>query len=354
MARKRRSPGGSEETRRRAFALRLPLSALALLLVALPTGCSPDELRISSFAPPSGDLESGAAAPASVEVENPGSQEGVFWVGYSVRDARGTWHDAPPTPVEADAGETFPAELSVEGLQEPGYYEARASAWSGEPGGSAERLADASVPAAFRIFDNREDFSSPERVREAFELSSRDLGRSQLEPGNVEAADGELRIALPGGTTDGGEIEARELSGYGFYAARIKVPDAPSSITGFFLYEPPDFEREVDVEVFNDSSGKVMFTTYADGEETNSETVELPFDPTEDFHEYAFDHRPGSIDFYVDGELLRTFDEGLPDDPMRLYINSWFPAWLPGREPGSDRHALVDWIETGTYTGEDR
>jgi endo-1,3-1,4-beta-glycanase ExoK len=123
------------------------------------------------------------------------------------------------------------------------------------------------------------------------------------------------------------------------------VPDTPSSITGFFLYNPPDFESEVDVEIFDDPLGKILFTTYAGGQQTHTESMQLPFDPTQEFHDYAFFYGQGSITFYVDGKPMKRYEGGLPDRPMRLYVNSWYPAWLDGREPDSDRHVYVDWFE---------
>ena len=108
-----------------------------------------------------------------------------------------------------------------------------------------------------------------------------------------------------------------ELYKYGSYRARIKVPDAPPSITGFFLYKEPDFEKEIDVEILNDSSGRIMFTTYAGGRKTNNVEKDLSFDPTMDFHEYRFDFYPDRAEFFVDGELMHRFTEGLPENPVR-------------------------------------
>lgn len=30
---------------------------------------------------------------------------------------------------------------------------------------------------------------------------------------------------------------------------------------------------------------------------------------------------------------------------MKLYVNAWFPQWLSGEEPDSDRYVYVDWIK---------
>lgn len=187
----------------------------------------------------------------------------------------------------------------------------------------------------------RDDFSSFDEAR--WEAGDHALGRSYLHPRNVGASDGALRLKLPSGTTDGAEIVSHTRHGYGSYEARIKVPMAPSSITGFFLYYPPDFASEIDIEVFNDDSRRVMFTYYSDGK-TVTKNARLPFDPTADFHTYRFDYEPNRLRFYVDGELMTTLRGNLPRTPMRLYVNAWYPAWLAGQPATGDRYALVDWI----------
>lgn len=171
------------------------------------------------------------------------------------------------------------------------------------------------------------------------------LGRSYLDPENVSVSEGNLRIKLPKRSLEGGELVSDDLYGYGSYSARMKLPYAPTSITGFFLYKSPDYESEVDIEIYNDSSQRIMFTTYAGGAQTHTETMKLPFDPTEGFHEYRFDYAPGSITFYADGEPMKTWDDGLPTTSMHLMVNSWFPTWLDGRKPRTDKFLLVDWIQ---------
>jgi beta-glucanase (GH16 family) len=71
---------------------------------------------------------------------------------------------------------------------------------------------------------------------------------------------------------------SKEFYGYGSYAARMKIPNAPSSITGFFLYKAPDYQGEIDIELYNDGSRRIMFTTYAGGARTHTQTTQLPFD----------------------------------------------------------------------------
>jgi len=328
--------------------------ALLLGLFLLACGCGGQAnaapAEITSFEPPSGVLQSGEPASAFVSVENRGTDAATFWVGYSVRDGEGRWYDAPPRPVFLEPSTRSKAqEISTGPLGAAGPYAARASVWDRRPGSEgARRLANAERADAFTVAEaqdlwSRDDFASLLFGR--WQPTEKTLGRGRLEAENVAVDGGKLRIKLPAGTLEGGEVESEETYSYGSYAASIKAARAPSSITGFFLYAPPDFHTEIDVEIFNDESGRILFTTYANGEQTNTIEKRLPFDATAGFHEYRIDLYPTRAEFSVDGRLLHTFDEGLPADSMQLMVNAWYPDWLPGKEPERDGHVQVDWIQ---------
>jgi beta-glucanase (GH16 family) len=157
------------------------------------------------------------------------------------------------------------------------------------------------------------------------------LGRSYLDPANVSVDGQNLRIRLPARSLEGDEILTNGLHGYGYYSARMKLPNAPSSITGFLLYKAPDYESEIDIQVFNDSTRRVMFTTFAGGAQTHTVTRTLPFDPTTGFHEYAFDYArdplsgEASVTFYADGREMMSWDTGVSRTSMHMMLNSWFP-----------------------------
>lgn len=326
---------------------------LALISLVLTTsGCGvgkPAAAEITEFYPASGSYHAGEEATSLLRFENTGRESDTFWVGYSVRDELGQWHDIPARRVTLGAGkesETQYLDWTIPDEPPPpsGSYEVVAAVWSGKPGESeAKRLTDAARKDAFRVAGLEENFTSLDGNR--WKEPSKKLGRGSLRSGNVRTESGRLTLKIPAGTHDGGEIESRKLYQYGNYRARIKVADAPSSITGFFLYSPPDFENEIDVEIYNDHSRRILFTAYSGGEQTNTVTKKLPFDPTADFHEYRFDLAPNAADFYVDGVRLQTFRDGLPDDPMKLFMNSWFPTWLPGEKPKRDRYTYVDWVK---------
>jgi beta-glucanase (GH16 family) len=169
------------------------------------------------------------------------------------------------------------------------------------------------------------------------------LGRSYLNPANVDVVDGNARFKIPALTLQGAELQSNELYHHGTYSSRMKLPHAPSSITGFFLYRAPDHEREIDIEVFNDSTGRVMFTTYSAGRQTHTVTKQLPFDPTAGYHTYAFRYDAGLARFMVDGKVMQTWKTGVPKGSMYLYTNLWFPTWLGGKKPLLDSYLYVDW-----------
>lgn len=196
--------------------------------------------------------------------------------------------------------------------------------------------------ASAGVLDFTDDFDTLDTER--WSKGSHDLGRSYLDPDNVNTSDGHLQIKLPANTLRGGELVSNDLYGYGSYSARMKMPNAPSSITGFFLYQPPDHASEIDIEIYNDSSRRIMFTTYSGGRQTHTQTLKLPFNPTNGFHDYRFDYAPGSVKFYVDGRLMKRWKTGLPRQQMKLYVNAWYPRWLEGQRPTTDRHLLVDRI----------
>jgi len=205
--------------------------------------------------------------------------------------------------------------------------------------------AGVSAAAAARSNGFRDDFATLDSSR--WVVSSRPFGYGTLDPSNVAVANGQLGIRLPAGTRDGGEMRTRSLYGFGTYRALMKLANAPSSLTAFFLYKRPDYQQEIDIELFNDPSGKVMFSTWSGGSTTPTHTVttQLPFDPTTSYHEYAIDYRSGSVRFLVDGTPMQSWSSGVPRSSMYLYLNAWFPSWLAGQAPTGDRYTYADWIE---------
>lgn len=197
--------------------------------------------------------------------------------------------------------------------------------------------------ASAGVLDFSGDFDTFDTTR--WSKGSHNFGRSYLDPNNVGVSYVNLRTKLPADTLRGGELVSNGLHGYGSYSTSLKVPNAPSSITGFFLYQPPDYASEIDIEIYGDSSRRIIFSTYAGGRQTHSQTLDLPFDPTTGFHDYRFDYASGSLRFYADGLLMKKWTSGMSRKQMKLYVDAWYPNWLKGTSPSADRVLLVDRIQ---------
>jgi beta-glucanase (GH16 family) len=88
-----------------------------------------------------------------------------------------------------------------------------------------------------------------------------------------------------------------------------------------------------------------MFTTYAGGAQTHTETRSLGFDPTAAFHTYEIVLDRKAVTFRVDGIALRTFKSGVPRAAMPLYLNAWYPAWMAGTASPGGAATLVDEVD---------
>lgn len=309
----------------------------------------PVNAEITAFSPASGTYYPGDAVISSLYLKNTGAANWTFWIGCSVQDNAGSWYDIPSHSVTLAPGEVSDTQSKTwqvpsDPLLTTGSYKVVMTVWKTKPGdATAIKLANAEKEDSFQVFNFFDDFASFDT--DQWSKSSFILGRTHFEPANIDVNNGDLRIKFPANTLNGGEISSKDLYQYGTYRARMKLPNAPSSITGFFLYTDPDFYSEIDIEVYNDKNGKIDFTTYADGKVQKFVTKNLGFDPTADFHEYRFDFYPGNLSFYVDDRLMQSWTDGMPTNSMYLLVNTWYPNWLAGTKTTSDQYLLIDWIK---------
>src|SRR4028119_1130201 len=77
--------------------------------------------------------------------------------------------------------------------------------------------------------DFRDDFTGFDAAR--WSKGDHRLGRSYLDPANVDVDGENLLIKLPARTTNGGEISTRNLHGDGAHPPPLQLPDGPASPT---------------------------------------------------------------------------------------------------------------------------
>lgn len=318
----------------------VPVSSLA----AEPSPGPGTDVEITEFVPASGTLRPGDAAVSTVVVRNNQEEELRLWIGYSVQDPGGRWHDVDPHSISLEPGkESEPQRKAWKVPQDAleGSYRVVMAVWSAPPGvAGAMRLARAHRPSAFVV-------ASPPQplvlggVR--WRRGNHPLGRGRVRPGGVVTTADWLQLHLDPRRCDGAEVMTDERYVRGEFSARLRTPAAPGSLTGFFLYEGvPGGNDEIDLEIFNDGSRKVLLTTWIAGEVTHQTEVQLPFDPSAGMHEYTIRRTAGSVSFWVDGKRLRTWTSRLPAKPMRLALNTWWPVWLECGPPTGDGFLLVE------------
>lgn len=272
-----------------------------------------------------------------------------LWLGFSIVDPMGKTIDLPLTEVQIT--HTGQQSLSVSPLIPSairpmiitGSYSAILALWENYPENEAVKPLDRiELTDAFRVYNTIEQFQTLDDTQ----WFSRNgvLGRSQLRNEHVAVRDDYLSITIPKNTLDGGEIQTTALTHYGSYEVRMKIPDAPSSLTGFFLYRSPDFHSEIDIEIFNQPESEVLFTSYSSGVIYHEERQPLSFDPTLSFHNYRIDYYSDRVVFYIDDHPVQTWRDGFTDEPMYLMVNTWFPNWLEGIAPLEDQTLEIEWI----------
>jgi beta-glucanase (GH16 family) len=178
--------------------------------------------------------------------------------------------------------------------------------------------------------------------------SSHALGRGRFDPGNVRIQADVLDISLNAADFSGGEAVSTELHGAGRFSAELRTPGATGSLSAFFLYERnAPHADEIDIEILNDGSRIVLFTVWSAGREIAHTRHVLPFDPADDFHEYAIVREEAAIRFVVDGvELCACTGDELPRAPLDMRISAWWPAWLVP-SPGAGGELTARRVRTG-------
>ncbi len=159
---------------------------------------------------------------------------------------------------------------------------------------------------------------------------------------NVRFSEGVLHLDLTrrpvaGRPFAGGEYQTRAFYHYGRYEARIKSVAREGLVTSFFTYTGPTFDgdphHEIDFEFLGRAPHQVQLNYYTDGVGKHETHIDLGFDASKEFHTYAFEWRPDSIRWFVDGRLVHEErgDRGpLPSRPGKIYLNLWAGQGLTG------------------------
>lgn len=129
----------------------------------------------------------------------------------------------------------------------------------------------------------------------------------------------------------GAEIRTIETFQYGRFEVRMKPSEASGMIYSFFtFYDEVDFAtswNEIDIEILGRYSNEVQFNAIVGNHQMSEKRYVLPFNPHEDFHDYAFTWTPQYIAWSVDGiEVYRLTGTNAVlkmNHPQKIMMNVW-------------------------------
>lgn len=142
----------------------------------------------------------------------------------------------------------------------------------------------------------------------------------------------QLRLSDKGGAKRPigcGEVQTLARTGYGRYEARMRSAAGSGLNSAFFTYIGPPVgvaeHDEIDFEFLGKDPFVVEVTHHTNGKRHAPVKVQLGFDSSKEFHNYAFDWRKDSIRWYVDDKLVHETKPGdaIPRNPGHSFFSLW-------------------------------
>ncbi|GAA0306493.1 beta-glucanase (GH16 family) [Gracilibacillus halotolerans] len=149
-----------------------------------------------------------------------------------------------------------------------------------------------------------------------------------------------------------GEYRSNAFYQYGLFEVNMKPAVGSGTVSSFFTYTGPSNDDpwdEIDIEFLGKDTSKIQFNYFTDGVGNNEYTHDLGFDASSEFNTYAFEWRPDSISWYVNGELIYTATDNIPQTPQQIMMNLWpsigVDSWTgPFNEENIPLYAQYNWI----------
>lgn len=204
----------------------------------------------------------------------------------------------------------------------------------------------------------RDDFDGTSLDSSLWTAPDHPLGHGGVRGRNVSVSNGKLYLKMPANSLEGAEIKSAKKYQYGSYTTRMKAPPTSDTYTAPFMWTDPDFDSEIDIEVYGDGSRTTWLNTYSStnprypNDTFQNKAVKLPFDPSAGFHDYRWDYSPDSVKFYVDGIYYGAINEYIPPSEMYLFVNAYWPKQFQSPQKlSSDLYAEVEYIEVRSLPG---
>ncbi|HVF57778.1 MAG TPA: glycoside hydrolase family 16 protein [Pyrinomonadaceae bacterium] len=154
-----------------------------------------------------------------------------------------------------------------------------------------------------------------------------------------------------------GEYRTSDVYGYGKYETRFKAAKGSGLVTSFFTYTGTfgtSTHHEIDIEILGKDTTKMQTNYFVAGVGNHEHIVDLGFDSSAGYHNYAFVWTANKIEWIVDDVVVHTEYAGagkpMPSQPGKIMANMWaginVDSWLgPFSYPGTPIYAKYDWIQ---------
>lgn len=184
----------------------------------------------------------------------------------------------------------------------------------------------------------------------------------------ISASDNAIRLTLSNraGKTrkySCGEIQSTNKYGYGRYETRMKASIGSGLNSAFFTYIGPTHHvkehDEIDFEFLGKDAKLVQVGYWHDAKNYDVKVIDLGFDASKEFHDYAFEWTRNHIIWYVDGkEVHRTSPNNpMPRNRQKIFFSLWsgtkmIDDWLGRYIYSGTKHMDVMWVKyTSIGTG---
>lgn len=248
-----------------------------------------------------------------------------------------------------------------------GTAEGQASVQGGEGSVSPARMKAASIAATATSASFDDELLSADTARwYAANWSNGDPFVNAWHPNQLSFQDGRMNIRLEADVARltakpaiSGEYRTIGTYQYGLYKARLIASRTPGTISAFFTYTGPASgtqHDEIDVELKGDDLTRVQVNYWTNGVE-HPTLLDLGFDASAAYHDYAFRWTSTGIQWFVDDKLVHQENGSrgpLPVTAGLIMLNHWGTV---GASPWSSDYIIsstpsVMGVERVSFTSE--